>query len=57
MSLTVSQLMKLPCLRRAKVLAGHNSLDRIVTSVTVLEYSNPTPIQKKLFESIDFWGS
>lgn len=57
MSLTVSQLMELPCLRRAKVLAGHNSLDRIVTSVTVLEYSTPTNMQKKLYESIDFWGS
>lgn len=57
MSITVSQLMNLPCLRRAKVLAGHNSLDRIVTSITVLEYSTPTEMQKKLFESIDFWGS
>ena len=57
MSLTVSQLLKLPCLRRARVLAGRKSLDRIVTSVTVLEYSNPTQMQKKLFESIDFWGS
>lgn len=57
MSLTVSQLMELPCLRRAKVLAGHNSLNRIVTSVTVLEYSTPTDMQKKLYESIDFWGS
>lgn len=57
MSLTVSQLMELPCLRKAKVLAGHNSLDRIVTSITVLEYSSPTDMQKKLYESIDFWGS
>lgn len=57
MSLTVSQLMELPCLRRAKVLAGHSSLDRIVTSVTVLEYATPTDMQKKLYESIDFWGS
>lgn len=57
MSLTVSQLMELPSLRRAKVLAGHNSLNRIVTSITVLEYSSPTAMQKKLYESIDFWGS
>lgn len=57
MSLTVSQLMELPCLRRAKVLAGHSNLNRIVTSVTVLEYSTPTDMQKKLYESIDFWGS
>ena len=57
MSLTVSQLMELPCLRKAKVLAGRSGLDRIVTSLTVLEYSTPTEMQKKLYESIDFWGS
>lgn len=57
MSVTVSQLLELPCLRRAKVLAGHKSLDRIVTSISVLEYSTPTETQKKLYESIEFWGS
>lgn len=57
MSLTVAQLMELPSLRRAKVLAGHRSLDRIVTGITVLEYSTPTDMQKKLYDSIDFWGS
>lgn len=57
MSLTVSQLMELPCLRRASVLAGHSSLNRIVTGITVLEYATPTDMQSKLFESIDFWGS
>ena len=57
MSLTVSQLLELPCLRKASVLAGHNSLDRIVTCVTVLEYSTPTEMQKKLYDSINFWGS
>lgn len=49
--------MDLPCLRIAKVIAGHSNLDRIVTSVSVLEYSDRTDIQKKLYESIDFWGS
>lgn len=57
MSVTVSQLMELPCLRKAKVLAGHKSLDRIVTSVTVLEYATPTAMQQKLYKSIEFWGS
>lgn len=57
MSLTVAQLLELPSLRRAKVLAGHNSLSRIVTSVSVLEYSTPTETQKKLYDSIEFWGS
>lgn len=57
MSLTVAQLMDLPCLRIAKVIAGHSGLDRIVTSVSVLEYSDRTETQKKLYESIEFWGS
>lgn len=57
MSLTVSQLLELPCLRCARVLAGHNSLSRIVTSISVLEYSTPTETQKKLYDSIEFWGS
>lgn len=57
MSLTVSQLMELPCLRRAKVLAGHQSLSRIVTSVSVLEYSTPTEVQQKLYSSSEFQGS
>lgn len=57
MSLTVSELMELPCLRRAKVIAGHNSLNRIVTCLSVLEYSTPTELQRKLYDSIEFWGS
>ena len=57
MSLTVSQLLELPSLRRAKVLAGRKSLDRIVTCISVLEYATPTAMQKKLYESIEFWGS
>lgn len=57
MSLTVAQLMELPCLRRARVLAGRSGMDRIVTNITVLEYAVPTETQKMLFESIEFWGS
>lgn len=57
MSLTVRELMKLPCLKRARVVAGRGGLDRIVTSVSVLEYSDPNDFQQKLYESIEFWGS
>ena len=57
MSLTVSRLMELPSLRRAKVLGGRGGLDRIVSSISVLEYSSTTYTQKKLFESIEFQGS
>ena len=57
MSVTVFELMKLPCLRRASVLAGHNGLNRVVTSVSVLEYAAPTDIQQRFYESIEFGGS
>ena len=57
MSVTVAQLMKLPCLRQAKVLAGHKGLSRVVTSVSVLEYSTPTDMQQRFFESVEFGGS
>ena len=44
MSLTVAQLMKLPCLRRAKVLAGHQSLrqdrDQHLRTGVCLTYGN-----------------
>ncbi len=57
MSLTVADLMKLPSLRRAKVLAGHRGLERIVATISVLEYATTTEIQKRLYKSIDFLGS
>ena len=57
MSLTVSQLLTLPSLRAATVLAGHEGLGRIVSTISVLEYSDPDEIQRRLYESIDFQGS
>jgi len=57
MSVTVSDLMKLPCLSRARVLAGHNALPRIVTGLSVLEYSTPSDIQQQFFERTEFSGS
>ena len=49
--------MELPCLRRAKIVDGRSSLNRIVTCVSVLEYSTPTEIQKQFYDCIEFWGS
>ena len=57
MSVTVESLLKLPSLRQATVLAGANSLDRIVTSVSVLEYANLTEMQRHLYENLEFSGS
>ena len=37
MSLTVSDCLKLPSLRSAKVIAGHKGLSNIVNNVSVLE--------------------
>jgi len=42
MSVTVADCLKLPSLKEAKVVAGSNGLDRIVGTVSVLEY-------------VDFW--
>lgn len=57
MSVTIEKLMTLPSLRRAQVLAGENSLDRIISSISVLEYADTTAIQRELFDHIDFFGS
>lgn len=57
MSLTVEQILSLPSLRSASVLAGREGLGRIVSTISVLEYSNPDYIQRRLYESIDFQGS
>ncbi len=57
MSVTIEKIMTLPSLRRAKVLAGKNCLDRIISSISVLEYSNTTETQRELFDHIEFFGS
>ena len=39
MSLTVADILKLPTLREARVVAGHAGLDRFVSSISVSEYT------------------
>lgn len=56
MSVTIENILTLPSLRRARVLAGRQSLDRIVSSISVLEYADTTETQDQLFESINFLG-
>lgn len=56
MSVTIENILTLPSLRRARVLAGRQSLDRIVSSISVLEYADTTATQDQLFESINFLG-
>ena len=57
MSITVADIMKLPSMRGAKVLGGHNGLNRIVSSISVLEYAQINPMQTTLFQNIEFLGN
>jgi len=57
MSVTVNDILKLPCMSGAKVAGGAGGLSRPLTSVTVLEFSDPNDLQKEIISSIDFYGS
>lgn len=57
MSVTIEKIMTLPSLRRARVLAGKSCMDRIISSISVLEYSDTTKTQQELFDHIEFFGS
>ena len=49
MSVTVEDILKLPSLRQAKVLGGAGGLHRIVSSVSVLESTDPGVLVEELF--------
>lgn len=57
MSITISHLLKLPSLREAKVIAGSSGLSKIVSSISVLEYADPTTLTDELFTAMEFLGS
>ena len=57
MSVTVADLLKLPSLRNARLAAGAGGLKKPVSSISVLEYADPDPIQDELFQNVDFYGS
>lgn len=57
MSVTIRDLLILPSLRKARVVAGEKGLSRIVSSISVLEYAEPTILQDELFNSSQFYGS
>ncbi len=56
MSVTVKQAMALPSLRQATLLAGFDSLDRPITSVTVLEHTCPDQLHQQTQGSHTFAG-
>ena len=45
MSVTIEDILKLPCLSEAKVVAGKNSLRKVLSSVSVLEFTDPNALQ------------
>lgn len=57
MSVTVRDLLKLPSLQNARVVAGEQGLNQIVTSISVLEYAEPSVLQDELFRNNEFYGS
>lgn len=57
MSVTVADLLKLPSLRQAKVIAGHKGLSKIVSSVSVLESTDPGVLVDEVFPQGEYFGS
>lgn len=57
MSVTVEDLLKLPSLRRARVLGGHRGLSKIVSSISVLESTDPGVLVDEVFPQGEFFGS
>lgn len=57
MSVTVSDLLKLPSLRQAKVLGGAGGLQKVVSSISVLESSDPSVLISEVFPRDKYSGS
>lgn len=57
MSVTVNDLMSLPSLRNAKVVAGKKGMNKIVTSISVLETGDAEALVDGLFPQGEFFGS
>lgn len=57
MSITVSDLLKLPSLRQAEVIGGHRGLNKIVSSISVLEATDPAQLVDGVFGQGEFFGS
>lgn len=57
MSVTVADLMGLPCLREARLVGGRGGLDKLVSSISVLEYADPDILQAALFQNNEFYSS
>ncbi len=56
MSVSVSEMLKLPCLRHATVIGGKGGLAAPVNSITVLEGMKPNSLVEDLFNSDSYDG-
>lgn len=57
MSVTVADLLKLPSLRQAKVIAGHKGLSKVVSTISVLESTDPGVLVDEVFPQGEYFGS
>ena len=57
MSVTVGELLKLPSLRQARVLGGEGGLSRMVSSISVLESTDPGVLVHEVFQHNQYSGS
>lgn len=57
MSIKLEELLKLPSLREAKVVAGKIGLNKLVSSISVLEHTDVNVLEDALFENDEFYGS
>lgn len=57
MSVTVSDLLKLPSLRQATVLGGTGGLKKVVSSISVLESTDPGVLVNEVFPHNKYSGS
>lgn len=57
MSVTVNDMLKLPCMNGARVVAGEGGLTKPLSTISVLEYADPSVLQEGLFNNDEFSGS
>lgn len=57
MSVTVEDLLQLPSLRNAEVIAGRGGLKKIVSSISVLEATDPELLNDSMFHNDEYFGS
>lgn len=57
MSVTIQDMLKLPCFNEAELIAGKNGLKKIITGISVLEYASPVLLKDLIASNIDFFRS